>query len=150
MKYAHRPSNLRTNVFSITCSFFVKFCKNRMSAGADPGFPIGGGANPRGEGHQHTNLPDFPKNYMKLRKFWSVGGRTPGAPPSWIHRWSAPLWMVGALPSTESQICPLNIFFILDSDLISLADPRGAARDARPLGSKFFHFHAVFGKKFEK
>ena len=29
----------------------------------------------------------------------------------------------------------------------SLADPRGGARDARPpWGSKFFHFHAVFGK----
>ena len=53
-----------------------------MSAGADSGFPVGGGANPRGEGRQHTNFPDFPKNYMKLRKFWSVGGgRTPGAPP---------------------------------------------------------------------
>ena len=31
--------------------------------------------------------------------------------------------------------------------LISLADPRGGARDAPPpRGSKFFHFHAVFGK----
>ena len=31
---------------------------------------------------------------------------------------------------------------------LSLADPRGGARDARPppWGSKFFHFHAVFGK----
>ena len=29
----------------------------------------------------------------------------------------------------------------------ALADPRGGARDARPpWGSKFFHFHAVFGK----
>ena len=29
----------------------------------------------------------------------------------------------------------------------SLADPRGGARDARPSwGSKFFHFHVVFGK----
>ena len=43
--------------------------------GADPGFPVGGGANPSGGGHQHTNLPDFPKNYMKLRNFWSVVGR---------------------------------------------------------------------------
>ena len=32
--------------------------------------------------------------------------------------------------------------------IVSLADPRGGARDARPpWGSKFFHFHAVFGKK---
>ena len=31
----------------------------------------------------------------------------------------------------------------------ALADPRGGARDAPPppWGSKFFHFHAVFGKK---
>ena len=33
------------------------------------------------------------------------------------------------------------------SEPSSLADPRGGARDARPpWGSKFFHFHAVFGK----
>ena len=32
-------------------------------------------------GRQHTNLPDFPKNCMKLRKFWSIGGRTLGEPP---------------------------------------------------------------------
>ena len=25
-------------------------------------------------GHQHTNLPDFPKNCMKLEKFWAVVG----------------------------------------------------------------------------
>ena len=29
----------------------------------------------------------------------------------------------------------------------SVADLRGGARDARPLGSKFFHFHAVFSRK---
>ena len=34
-----------------------------------------------GGGRQHTNLPDFPKNCMKLRKFWSGGG---GGRP-WIH-----------------------------------------------------------------
>ena len=34
------------------------------------------------------------------------------------------------------------------SVIYPLADPRGGARDARPpWGSKFFHFHAVFGKK---
>ena len=35
---------------------------------------------PRRRGCQHTNLPDFPKNCMKLRKFWSVG-EAPGTPP---------------------------------------------------------------------
>ena len=37
------------------------------------------GRQPSGGGRQHTNLPDFPKNCMKLRKFWSVGG-APGVP----------------------------------------------------------------------
>ena len=32
---------------------------------------------------------------------------------------------------------------------IPLADPRGVP-GTRPQGSKFFHFHAVFGNKFEK
>ena len=50
-----------------------------LESGADPGFPVGGGANPRG-GRQHTILPNFPKNCMKLRKVWSVGG-APGVPP---------------------------------------------------------------------
>ena len=39
----------------------------------DSGFPIEEGINPPGKGHQHTNLPDFPKNCVKLRKIWSVG-----------------------------------------------------------------------------
>ena len=42
-------------------------------AGADPGFLVGGGTNAPGDGCQHTNLPDFLKKCMKLRKFWSVG-----------------------------------------------------------------------------
>ena len=40
----------------------------------DPGFPVGGGVNVPGWRHQHTNFPDFPKNCIKLRKFWSMGG----------------------------------------------------------------------------
>ena len=43
--------------------------------GADPGFPVGEGANPPGGGGcQHMILPNFEKNCMKLRKFWAVGG----------------------------------------------------------------------------
>ena len=50
-------------------------------SGADPGFPVEEGANPPGEGRQHTNLPDFPKNCMKLRNFWLVEeGAHRGAP----------------------------------------------------------------------
>ena len=40
---------------------------------ADPGFPRGGGANSPG-GHQHTILPNFPKNCMKLKEFGPPGG----------------------------------------------------------------------------
>ena len=41
---------------------------------ADPGFPQGGGANSPG-GRQHTILPNFPKNCMKLKEFGPRGGR---------------------------------------------------------------------------
>ena len=34
---------------------------NHVHAGLDPGFPVGGDANPRGVGCQHTILPNFPK-----------------------------------------------------------------------------------------
>ena len=40
---------------------------------ADPGFPRGGGANSPG-GCQHTILPNFPKNCMKLKEFGLPGG----------------------------------------------------------------------------
>ena len=39
---------------------------------ADPGFSRGGGANSPG-GHQHTILPNFPKNCMKLKEFGPRG-----------------------------------------------------------------------------
>ena len=35
----------------------------------DPGFPRGGGANPREGGRHHTILPNFPKKCMKLKEF---------------------------------------------------------------------------------
>ena len=38
------------------------------------------GANPPG-GRQHMILPNFAKNYMKLRKFWAVGGACAGGTP---------------------------------------------------------------------
>ena len=43
------------------------------AAVADPGFPRGGGANSPG-GRQHTILPYFPKNCMKLKEFGPSGG----------------------------------------------------------------------------
>ena len=45
---------------------------------ADPGFPRGGGANSPG-GRQHTILPNFPKNCMKLKEFGPRG--RPSRPP---------------------------------------------------------------------
>ena len=50
-------------------------------AGADPGFLVGEGANPAGEGANIKNCQIFPRNCMKLRKLWSVGGDTPLDPP---------------------------------------------------------------------
>ena len=42
---------------------------------ADPGFPRGGGTNsPGGGGHQHTILPNFLKNFLKLNEFGPGGG----------------------------------------------------------------------------
>ena len=47
---------------------------------ADLGFPRGGGANPKG-GRQLIIWPIFPKNCMKMKKFWARGGaRAPRAP----------------------------------------------------------------------
>ena len=40
---------------------------------ADPGFPVGGGANPPEGGANLQFCHNFPKNCMKLRKFWAVG-----------------------------------------------------------------------------
>ena len=39
---------------------------------ADPGFPLGRGANSGGRGRQHTN---FTKNSMKLKEFGPRRGR---------------------------------------------------------------------------
>ena len=49
---------------------------------ADPGFPRGGGANPKGGGREPIIWPIFPENCMKMKKFWARGGaRVPHAPP---------------------------------------------------------------------
>ena len=44
-----------------------------VKAVADLGFPQGGGANSPG-GRQHTILPIFPENCMKLKEFGPPGG----------------------------------------------------------------------------
>ena len=63
--------NGQKRIFSINVLLIM------LLTGAELGFLVGGGANPPGGGgRQHTNLPDVPKNCMKLRKFWS-GGASP-------------------------------------------------------------------------
>ena len=39
------------------------------------------GRQPSGRGCQHTILPNFPKNCMKMRKFWAVGVARAGSTP---------------------------------------------------------------------
>ena len=53
-------------------SIFLKFISYSFTV-ADPGFPLGGGTSPRGGGAQHTILPNFPKNCMKLKEFGPCG-----------------------------------------------------------------------------
>ena len=55
------------------------YIKGGVGAVADPGFPQGGDANSPG-GRQHTNLPNFPKNCMKLKEFGPPGGAHPSCP----------------------------------------------------------------------
>ena len=59
----------------ILVSYIFKGLKNIISPVEDPGFPPGGGANSPG-GCQHTILPRFPKNCMKLKEFGPPGVRT--------------------------------------------------------------------------
>ena len=67
--------------FSFSGGGLSKWGPNPSLAGADPGFSVGGGANPPERGHQPMILSNFPKNYMKLRKFWTVGGAHAGSTP---------------------------------------------------------------------
>ena len=48
---------------------------NTRSVGADLGFPVGWGADPRsvGRGGVTYNFAKFAQNCMELRKFWAVG-----------------------------------------------------------------------------
>ena len=51
------------------------------SSGADPALVIGGGTNSLDGGADPIYFINFLKNPMKLKKFWSVGGRAGSAPP---------------------------------------------------------------------
>ena len=58
----------------------LRLAKGAVCVVANPGFPRGGGANPKG-GHQPIIWPIFPENCMKMKKFWARGGRHPLDPP---------------------------------------------------------------------
>ena len=58
-----------------------------VTRGGYKGIPRRRGRQPVGGANMDQNLPNFPKNCMKLRKFWSVGGAHRGRPP-WIRHWS--------------------------------------------------------------
>ena len=59
---------------------------SQMSAVADPGFPPGGDVNPPRRGHEHTILPNSPKNCMILKEIGRPIWRAPPPPP--IRQWS--------------------------------------------------------------
>ena len=64
------PTDQNVVDFSPLHALFRKILRNRMLASslvADPGFPRGHGANPRG--YQPIIWPNFPKNCMKMKKF---------------------------------------------------------------------------------
>ena len=57
-------------------TFYYDLFKKKLP-GVDPGFPEGWAptlAGAGGGGRQHAFLPEFPKNYMKLRKVGAVAG----------------------------------------------------------------------------
>ena len=50
-------------------------------SGVDPGFSVGGGANPPGGGHQNTNVTRFPQKLHGIMKFCSLCGAHGGGTP---------------------------------------------------------------------
>ena len=56
----------------------LNFLTTRRIPGADPGFPVGGGASPRGGG---APTYDFAKFCEKLHEIEKSLGRRGGAPP---------------------------------------------------------------------
>ena len=87
---------IRTYIFCRCCILYInKHCVSLRTTGemfsvalpppstpravADPGFPRGGGANPKGGGAKLLFGQFFRENCMKMKKFWARGG---GAHPS--------------------------------------------------------------------
>ena len=108
IKIPEKNCNEECSVDSLDLTLVIK------QAGADPGFPVGGGANPQGRGRQHTNLQS-----QKLHEIKKILVRRGGAPP-WIRHCTG--W-------TSTDICeklPARIncftsnteyFFVIEGDV---------------------------------
>ena len=81
--------------------YCVASVKCALAPVADPGFPRGGDANSPG-GRQHTILPNFPKNCMKLKEFGPPGGA-----PSLMPRLDPSL---PSLPYTLASLSYMGLF----------------------------------------
>ena len=64
-------------------SVVANFQVSKEKPVVDPGFPRNGGANSPGRERQHTVLPNFPQNCMKLKEFGPLLD-----PPLRAYRWS--------------------------------------------------------------
>ena len=67
-----RPKKMEKYTDKIITQSQTQMVKQIYNAVADPGFPRGG--------RRHTILPNFPKNYMKLKEFGPPGGASLAAP----------------------------------------------------------------------
>ena len=72
---------MKTGLINHRSTLQIIFRKqNEKNAVADPDFPREGSANSPGGTRQHTILPNFPQNCMKLKEFGLRGARVPHAP----------------------------------------------------------------------
>ena len=81
--YSHRAitrAGAGVGVISLERILLIYTCAIQTKPVADPGFPRGGGVNPKG-GRQPIIWPIFPENCMKMKKFGAGGARGTRAPP---------------------------------------------------------------------
>ena len=112
---------------------------------ADPGLPRGGGANSPG-GRQHTILPNFPKNCMKLTEFRPPGRG--GARPKFYYV-DPPLFILPIITFALQQtffainiqgvegICPI-CFIIMPINRLAFPSLLKATKILRPKSVEFF------------
>ena len=73
----YRKESQSRNKSYIWMNHYLPVSRSQGTTVTGPGFPQGGGGNPRGGGegacYQHTILPKFPKNCIKLKEFGPWG-----------------------------------------------------------------------------